>query len=94
VTAIGFHGGPVAGASFLVSLSFSSCFTPLFVSLGSEGDASIQGREMKWERIKESGEEREREGANSLLGYPRRPVYGEVYLSRQQRHVRGDEQGH
>jgi hypothetical protein len=38
-------------------------------------------------------EKREREGANSLLGYPRRPVYGEVYLSRQQRHVRGDEQG-
>ena len=60
VTAIGFVGGPVAGASFLVSLSFSSCLTPLFVSLGCEGDASIQGGEMKWERIKESGEERER----------------------------------
>jgi hypothetical protein len=43
--------------------------------------------------VEKRGERGEREGANSLLGYPRCPVYGEVYLSRQQRHVRGDEQG-
>jgi hypothetical protein len=47
VTAIGFVGGPVAGAGFLVSLSFPSHFTPLFVSLGCEGDARIQRGEMK-----------------------------------------------
>ena len=43
--------------------------------------------------MEKRGEKGEGEGANSLLGYIRCLVYGEVYLSRQQRHVRGDEQG-
>lgn len=47
VTAIGFVGGPVAGAGFLVSLSFPVFFTSFFVRLGCEGDARIQGGEMK-----------------------------------------------